>query len=80
MKNYSLRYGGGLVLFSCLLSLLYGCSTLENSVDAKDPNKNKYDQNSGAEQGGAQFETAIWSSDPEKKTLPKALGADGKEK
>ncbi|MEM1157219.1 MAG: hypothetical protein AAF649_08005 [Verrucomicrobiota bacterium] len=56
------------------------CSTIENSFEAKDSNREDYNRGDGADRGGAQFETAIWSSDPNRKTLPKALGADGKEK
>jgi len=60
--------------------LLVGCSTIENSFEAKDSNRDDYNRADGDDRGGAQFETAIWSSDPKKKTLPKALGSDGKEK
>lgn len=69
-----------ILLLALAAPLLVGCSTLENSVEAKDTNKSDYHREDGADRGGAQFETAIWSSDPKKKTLPKALGSDGKEK
>ena len=68
-----------LTLFACA-TVFCSCSTINKSVDAKDPARNKYDTHTGDERGGAQFETVIWSNDPGQKTLPKALGADGKEK
>ena len=57
-------------------TLFMSCSTF----GTKDTTQENYHRGDGADRGGAQFETAIWSSDPDKKTLPKALGADGKEK
>ncbi|MEM6884362.1 MAG: hypothetical protein AAF571_04965 [Verrucomicrobiota bacterium] len=65
-----------LVLTALAAPVMISCSTFE----AKEANQEDYHQADGADRGGAQFETAIWSSDPKKKTLPKALGTDGKEK
>lgn len=74
--NTSIRW---MFVFLCAL-LGVGCSTLDRGFDAKETSSEDYNRSAGDDRGGAQFETAIWSSDPNKKTLPKALGPDGQEK
>jgi uncharacterized protein YceK len=53
--------------------LLAGCASLSTS----DVNKGTSDAATQAryeQAGGSRVETAIWSTDPKKKTLPQAIG------